>query len=94
LPLPSARIHLEDGPVKELVARALGPLGLEMRQLRIRYPRDTFFSKGYRQAIVFPTGLTGEMANDELNPRQRKLAIAFELPRGSYATILTRRIAV
>jgi tRNA pseudouridine13 synthase len=94
LPLPSARVHLEEGPLKGLVERAFAPLGLEMRQLRMRYPRDTFFSKGDRKAVVFPAALTGETADDELNRSRRKLSIAFELPRGSYATILTRRIAL
>lgn len=92
LPLPSARCGIKTGPMRELMERAAGELGLEVRQLRIKYPRDSFFSKGERRLVVFPEKLSWESGRDELNPGKEKLLLRFELPRGSYATILVKRI--
>ncbi len=92
LPLPSSRERLEDGPIKELVDCSLGELGLTTRELRVKYPRDSFFSKGWRRATVHAGGLEHEAADDELYRGRSKLTIRFEVPRGSYATILVKRI--
>lgn len=92
LPLPSARCGVKSGPIRELMERAASELGLEVRQLRIKYPRDSFFSKGERPVVFFPKELTFDVAEDELNPGKRQLILDFALPRGSYATILVKRI--
>jgi len=92
LPLPSARCGVKTGPVRELMERAAAELGLEVRQLRIKYPRDSFFSKGDRPLVFFPRELAYQTGDDELNPGKRQLTLSFELPRGSYATILVKRI--
>lgn len=92
LPLPSARLHLDEGPMLVLIREVLGDVGLELRQLRVKYPRDSFFSKGQRAAAVAVEGLAAEAADDELYPGRRKLALRFDLPRGSYATILVKRL--
>ncbi len=94
LPLPSARIRGREGPWKDLIAAALEPLGLTLDRLRIKYPRDSFFSKGDRPALMFPEKLDYRVEADEVYPRREKLAVRFELPRGCYATIVTRRIAL
>jgi tRNA pseudouridine13 synthase len=93
LPLPSARLRLEPGPIRSLVERALGPFGLELRQMRIKYPRDTFFSKGDRPVVFFPAGLTDAADADDLHTGRWKVALRFDLPRGCYATILVKRLA-
>ena len=93
LPLPSARIRGREGPWKGLLERVLGQYGLALGQLRVKYPRDSFFSKGDRAALVFPSGAESQLEMDERFSGRKKAALRFELPRGSYATILTRRIA-
>jgi tRNA pseudouridine13 synthase len=93
LPLPSARLHLAGSPLAPLYEETLAAEGLTLRQMRLKYPRDTFFSKGTRPALLQPGGLTREEGDDELYPGQRKLILRFTLPRGSYATILVKRIA-
>jgi tRNA pseudouridine13 synthase len=75
-----------------LISDVLGEFGLELRQLRVKYPRDSFFSKGQRAVSVAAQNLVGEPAADELYPGRRKLLLSFDLPRGSYATILVKRI--
>lgn len=92
LPLPSARLHLEEGPVKQLVDEVLTAEGMELRQVRLKFPRDTFFSKGERPAIFFPANVGHEVADDDFYRGKQKMTLRFELPRGAYATILVKRV--
>jgi len=92
LPLPSARERSELGPLTSLYERVAGEFGLECRMLRVKYPRDSFFSRGSRLAVFRPAALTWETGDDEQTPEHRKLILRFDLPPGSYATVLIKRI--
>lgn len=92
LPLPTAREKLDEGPRKDFYERIAAEYGLEVRTLRVKYPRDSFFSRGNRNAIYQPTNDSAEIAADELHPDRQRLILKFDLPRGSYATILVKRI--
>ncbi|MFN9374387.1 MAG: tRNA pseudouridine(13) synthase TruD [Planctomycetaceae bacterium] len=92
LPLPSARLHLPPGPELDRIEQVVREHGLELRELRVKYPRDSFFSKGSRKALVEPAAVERESASDDLYPGRYKLALSFDLPRGSYATMLVKRI--
>ncbi len=94
LPLPSARWKLDPtDPVAPLVQSILAEDGLELGQMQVKGVRELFFSKGERAARCLPVGLEAEGAGDELNPRKHRLTLTFELPRGSYATLVIKRIA-
>jgi tRNA pseudouridine13 synthase len=97
LPLPSARLHLNpenpnDAPMLKLITGVLAEFGLELRQLRVKYPRDSFFSKGLRAAAVPVAHLEAHHGDDDLYAGRKKLSLRFDLPRGSYATILVKRL--
>jgi tRNA pseudouridine13 synthase len=93
LPLPSARLKLEEGdPRTELVRTVLAEEGLELRQMKIKGVREIFFSRGERAALCLPHHLTYTFASDETHPGRDKLTLGFELPRGSYATLLVKAI--
>lgn len=92
LPLPSARQHLEEGGIKALVDEVLAAEGMELRQVRLKFPRDTFFSKGERAAVFFPADVSHEVAEDDFYRGKQKMILRFELPRGAYATILVKRV--
>lgn len=94
LPLPSARHKLEEGPIALLLNEILAAEGLEQRELRVKYPRDSFFSKGQRAALIPLGAIQTSSGSDELNPKRQQLKLSFELPRGSYATMLIKRIGV
>lgn len=92
LPLPSARTRWTEGIARELADEVLAEEGMASRELRVKYPRDSFFSKGDRQVLFRPAELRSEADADERYPGRRKLTLQFTLPRGSYATILVKRI--
>ena len=95
LPLPSARLHLDPGPLLDLYESILAEQGLALRELRVKYPRDSFFSKGERTAIVRPTEFKiGRQDADELNEGRHRITLEFVLPRGSYATIVIKRLTL
>jgi len=92
LPLPSARLKLDPGPMQDLIDTVLPRFGLQQREMRLKYPRDSFFSKGERPAFSSPKRLKWTIEDDERHPGKKKLTMRFELGRGSYATILVKRI--
>jgi tRNA pseudouridine13 synthase len=94
LPLPSARLHLEEGPIRALIEGVLGELDLSLRTLQIKYPRDTFFAKGNRAATFALAHLSYTTDADDLYPGRRKLTLHFDLPRGAYATIVIKRLTL
>lgn len=94
IPFPSARLKLSEGPVFDLISQVLAEEDLQLRQMRIRYPKDSFFSKANRRAIIRPKNLQFESSPDELHDGRQKLTLRFDLPRGSYATILVKRLTL
>ncbi len=92
LPLPCARIDRPEGLVGDLLDNVLRDEKIELREIRVKYPRDSFFSKGTRRVLIRPERLTWTCDADDLYPGQKKMTLEFGLPRGSYATILVKRI--
>lgn len=94
LPLPSARLKLDDtDPRAELVKAILAEEGLELRQMQIKGIREMFFSRGERAALCLPRQLHHELADDEHHRGRAKLILRFELPRGSYATLMVKALS-
>ncbi len=94
LPLPSARLHLpEDDPRLEPINAVLAEEGLTLPDMQIRGVRELFFSKGERAAWFRPDGFRIDSGEDELNAGRKKLVLAFDLPRGCYATLVVKRLA-
>jgi tRNA pseudouridine13 synthase len=93
LPLPSARLKLDDAdPRAKLVRAILAEEGLELRQMQIKGIREMFFSRGERAALCLPRHLHHDFDADDQHPRREKLTLGFELPRGSYATLMVKAI--
>ena len=93
LPLPSARVKPEPGvPWLPIVEEVLKGEGLTLAELKVKGMQKPFFSKGDRPASVRPEHLTHVAEMDELNKGRRKLTLRFDLPRGSYATMLVKRV--
>ncbi len=69
LPLPSARQHDWPNGTLASLEEILLPLQMDVRQMRLKYPRDTFFSKGTRAAWLTAQDFSFEWEPDSLNPK-------------------------
>jgi tRNA pseudouridine13 synthase len=93
LPLPSAKVQLaDDDPRRAILLRILDEEGLTLEQFKLKGLREMFFSRGERPALCLPAALLGETARDDLHAGRFKMTLQFELPRGSYATLIVKRI--
>ncbi|QDU22169.1 tRNA pseudouridine(13) synthase TruD [Urbifossiella limnaea] len=93
LPLPSARMRPQPGEEwAELAAEVLAAEGLTLPELKVKGLQKPFFSKGDRAGCVRPEGLCHSAGADERNAGRVKLELRFDLPRGSYATMLVKRV--
>ena len=91
IPLLTPSEKLE-GEIAGIVSAILQEEQVEQRQFRLKKLAKTFFGKGRRDALMAPGGLTSSTADDELNRGRRKMTLSFELPKGSYATVLLKRL--
>ena len=91
IPLPSARQHTWPEGTLELLEEVLAPWNIAPRELRLKFPRDTFFSRGDRSMVLKPIGVVSNWERDsERNDRWHWL-VEFTLPRGAYATMVIRQ---
>ena len=81
-----------DGEVAEITSAILADEKVEQRQFRLKKLAKTFFGKGRSDALMAPGGLTAAAGDDELNRGRRQMKLSFELPKGSYATVLPKRL--
>ena len=65
---------------------------LEWTNLRVKHLKDVFFSKGSRACLIFPEHLELATIDDALHHGRRGMRLSFELSKGSYATIMVKRI--
>ena len=95
--LPDPPAGVADAPARRPRARGRAVrcsirCGLSWDDLRVRHLKDVFFSKGTRPALFFAENLEHSVAADELERGRMKLRLAFELPKGAYATLVVKRL--
>jgi len=95
LPLPSARLK----PASESMwwpwlETALTGQGFSLGEMKLPGLRRPFFTHGNRAAFVVPRNLCGTADPDDRHPARHRLRLTFELPRGSYATIVVKRLTL
>jgi tRNA pseudouridine13 synthase len=88
LPLLSARLKVSNPTIDALLAEE----GLTLPTMKVPGIPKPFFSRGERAACLRIEGVTTKIEDDELNRNRQKLHLGFELPRGSYATMLIKTI--
>src|SRR5262249_6289860 len=98
LPMPSARLKYDDSVPgtppdwPAVVQRALAADGIELEQMRLKGLRRPFFSRGERPVLSVPSEAAAESEPDERHPGRFKLVLSFVLGRGSYATLIVKRV--
>jgi tRNA pseudouridine13 synthase len=92
LPLPGAKAKMNDKHVEAVYCQVLENNGLKQPMFNKLKLRQAFFKSLPRKAIVIPENLSFSFFNDEIYKGKKKLILEFILPRGSYATMLLKRI--
>lgn len=93
LPVPGHDTVIRDETVRELVRRVLAREGIELADLKAKQLSRVEVHGIERPMLVLPQhfSMTG-IAEDELYPKKKKMTLEFFLPRGSYATLILKRL--
>ncbi len=94
LPVPGHDSIVGDERIRRIMQEVLSAEGIRQSDLRVRQMRRIVVHGVQRAGVVLPEDLAASEADDDLYPGKRKLTLRFFLPRGSYATILVKRIAL
>lgn len=93
IPTPSYKMEFQDPVLEEIFERILAEKGLKRSAFRTSVLRRVYFRSFPRRALVIPDGFKIiEEGEDELNKGKKKIKVEFSLPRGSYATMVTKRL--
>ena len=92
LPLPCARTPIPQGPLGAIIERVLSPFRPGLDGPPDQAPQGHLLLEGEPGLPLLPERSAVDAEEDELHPGRRALRLSFELPKGSYATILVKRI--
>lgn len=93
LPVPGFDSQVDDPVVRRIAEEVLAEEGIGWSDLRVRQLSRLRVHGVQRAALVFARELAvGEPEPDELYPGRQRLNLEFFLPRGSYATLLLKRM--
>jgi tRNA pseudouridine13 synthase len=95
LPVPGYDTEVPDPVVRAIVEDVVGAEGIRLSDLRVRQMPRLSAHGVLRPAMARAAGLSEpRVESDDLYPGRKKLSFSFFLPRGSYATILVKRICL
>ncbi|MCX6565615.1 MAG: tRNA pseudouridine(13) synthase TruD [Candidatus Aminicenantes bacterium] len=95
LPTAAAKMEFPDREAEILFHAVLAEKSLTRADFRTRELRRVRFQSFLRPAAVVPVDFRVlERGSDELHPGRKKIVLRFALPRGSYATILVKYLAL
>lgn len=95
MPLLHHRAAFDDPRMAAEVRKVLTEENLTLRDFKARVLRRAYLSRGERALLLFPREVVwlGEDDDDRF-PGKRRVKLAFLLPRGSYATLVLKALAV
>ncbi|MGI9953238.1 tRNA pseudouridine(13) synthase TruD [Moorellaceae bacterium AZ2] len=95
LPLAASRMEFPDARTEQHFTAILEERGIKRSSFNLRKVRQAYFKSTPRKAIVFPADLHLQPAEaDELYAGKQKIRLFFKLPRGSYGTMLIKRLTM
>ncbi len=92
IPTASSKAKMPDKIVEKFYHEILNERGVKLSMFNLRKLRQAFFKSVDRNVLVIPENFEYETEDDEVYEGKRKLFLQFSLPRGSYATMLIKRI--
>lgn len=95
IPTPAVKMDLGEARLRSMYDDLFRELGLRPADFRTRALRQVYFKSFPRRALVYPekVEILGE-ETDDLHSGRRSFSLAFELPRGSYATVVVKRLTL
>jgi tRNA pseudouridine13 synthase len=95
IPTAAPRMAFNDDLARGLFDDVLGENGLTRGSFRTKALRKVYFRSFQRKALVIPEDLQALAAEgDDLYRGMRKWTVTFVLPRGSYGTMLIKRLTL
>jgi len=95
IPIAAARMDFGDDLTRSLFNDILKGKNLTLGSFRTKALRKVYFRSFQRKALIIPEDLqTLGIGNDELHPGKKKWTLSFVLPRGSYGTMLIKRLTL
>jgi tRNA pseudouridine13 synthase len=94
IPLAAANARMPDPRTERIYRNLLEEQGVRPAMFNIRGMRQAFFKASPRRAVIVPEAFSAAAGPDETAAGRRKLQVRCELPRGSYGTILLKRLFI
>jgi tRNA pseudouridine13 synthase len=95
VPLLQHRARFDDPALATAAEAVLTEEGLGLNDLKARVLRRAYLPKGTRRLLVVPhRASAGDEHEDEQSPGRLRLTVSFDLPPGSYATLVLKALAV
>lgn len=92
LPTPGSKTRMPDDQTAHIYSEILEERGIETSMFNKLKTRQAFFKTFDRRAAVQPVSLSAEILSDSLYSGKKALKLAFSLPRGSFGTMLIKRL--
>ncbi|MCX7988631.1 MAG: tRNA pseudouridine(13) synthase TruD [Thermodesulfovibrio sp.] len=92
IPTASSKAKMPDEKVGNIYKEFLNERGIKASMFNLRKIRQAFFKSVDRKVLIKPEEFEYKIEYDEIYVGKRKLFLQFLLPRGSYATMLIKRI--
>lgn len=92
IPTASSKAKMPDKVTEKIYHEILYERGVKPSMFNLRKLRQAFFKSVDRDVLVIPEEFEYKIEDDEIYEGKRKLFLQFSLPRGSYATMLIKRI--
>lgn len=93
LPTPSKNAKMPDSISEKIYKEILEERGIKPSHFNLKKIRTYYFKSVQRPFVVIPEIKEFQLTDDEIYTGKKSLYLHFELPRGSYGTMLIKRLA-
>jgi tRNA pseudouridine13 synthase len=95
VPTAAAKMRFSDELTRSVFGAILSEKGLTLGAFRTKALHRVYFRSFQRKALIIPEDVEVFGAGtDELHPGKRRWKVGFTLPRGSYGTMLVKRLVL
>lgn len=89
---PASNAKMTDKEAEGIYSEILKENGLTPAMFNSRKIRQAYFKAVDRKAVIMPENFSFTFAKDDIYMNREKMLLKFFLPRGSYATMLIKRL--